>query len=223
MRVKSLFAAVAALFVLTACGGDAGGIGPGGFGNGAGQAAQGGDNPADPNEGTLENPTRNGGVNGSAPDDATGFLGLPKAGSMAAAADFINGYTRCDDISVDPQDDDFFPGDEEFDADWSVTERGACGRGTRIFMIKDAKTFQAAYKADLDKRLIDDPEEDLGGGFVIGQDFAVIPTQESAVHSLLQRGRLLMLNCHPSFGPPSGFRKEKALVDGCVLTDYFED
>jgi hypothetical protein len=29
------------------------------------------------------------------------------------------------------------------------------------------------------------------------------------------------LTCDPDFSPPSGYRTEKALVDGCVLSDYF--
>ncbi|MEV6678511.1 hypothetical protein AB0N09_16865 [Streptomyces erythrochromogenes] len=61
-------------------------------------------------------------------------------------------------------------------------------------------------------------------GIVVGQDFAVGSQDADSMSALLQpRAGLLMLNCHPDFKPPSGFRKEPALVKGCVLTDYYMD
>ncbi|MET7621699.1 hypothetical protein [Streptomyces sp. NPDC005408] len=39
----------------------------------------------------------------------------------------------------------------------------------------------------------------------------------------LGKSQLLMLNCNPSFAAPSGYKKEKALVEGCVLTDHLGD
>ncbi|MFK4221683.1 hypothetical protein [Streptomyces sp. NPDC019890] len=228
MRTKPLFTAAAALFVLTACG-SGGGMTPqdavNGAGAGTGQSQ--GDNPADPKEGTLENPTKNGGVNGSAPDGATGFDGLPVAGSMKAAFDYVATYSRCKDLGTRPDDERFYSGDSEKDAGWGVTERGVCSTGhreewTRIFMVSDMKKFQGAYKADLYKQFKDDPEAGLNGGFAIGQDFAVVAVGDDEVRGLGQ-SQLLILNCNPSFAVPSGYKKEKALVEGCVLTDFTGD
>ncbi|MEU7551655.1 hypothetical protein AB0B01_04695 [Streptomyces sp. NPDC044571] len=202
--------AVTALFALTACGSGDGSnreaaaiVGGGVGGVGAGSAG---------GEGS-----------GVAPKDGTRLQQLPKAGSMAAAARFVGGYTRCSSISVGPDNYEYFEEDQKYDASWSVTERGSCGKGTRIFKFKDAKTFQAAYKAQLDRELKESPNRGLKGGFLVGQDFAVIATSSSAVSSLAKPGGLLILNCHPKFTAPSGYVKELAQVKGCVLTDYVND
>ncbi|MFF3677869.1 hypothetical protein ACFYYS_28340 [Streptomyces sp. NPDC002120] len=171
-------------------------------------------------------PARNGGTDGSGGSDGDGKAGapgLPKAGTMAKAAQIVNAYGACNDISTDPEDDDFFPGDETYDQKWGVTERGACGKGTRIFMFKDLKTFQAAYKAELDADRKESPNKGHRGKFLLGQDFAVLPDQKPLIRNAIKPGGLLMLNCHPDFNPPTGYRKDPALVKGCVLTDYFED
>ncbi|MFB7375579.1 hypothetical protein ACFC0D_37795 [Streptomyces sp. NPDC056222] len=166
------------------------------------------------------NPERNGGTNGSGPGID---LELPTAGSMRRPAEIINAYTECDDLSTDPDDDDFFPGDEAYDEKWTVTERGACGRGIRIFMFTDMRTFQAAYKTDLDEDRKESPNKGHRGKFLIGKDFAVLNDRSAPIRSLLQPGALMMLNCHPDFTTPSGYRKDDTLVEGCVLTNYYED
>ncbi|MFF4425975.1 hypothetical protein ACFY04_35260 [Streptomyces sp. NPDC001549] len=215
-------AAVAALLTLTACGGGESGAAPViGAGSGAdgGTGADGG-----PHEGTLENPTKNGGVNGNAPKDGTAFQKLPKAGTMAAAARFINGYTPCAPVSLTPPEGkENSGGDSQFGPAFSVTETGYCGRRgiTTVVLIKDPKAFQTAFKARIAAR-------NGGGnpnqGIVVGQDFAMGSESSDAMSALLQpQAGLLMLNCHPDFKAPSGYRKEPALVKGCVLTDYYKD
>ncbi|MBT2480033.1 hypothetical protein [Streptomyces sp. ISL-94] len=226
MRTKSMLIAVfavTALLPLTACGGGEnpaiGGVGGDSVAGGAGTGDGG------PNEGTLDNPTKNGGVSGNAPKDGTAFQKLPKAGTMAAAARFVNGFTRCDPISTTRENGgpSEGPGSAEFGTSHSVTEVGYCGRRnvTTIVMIKDPKVFQAAFKADVDaKKGSGNPNS----GIVIGQDFAMGSESSDAMSSLLTpQAGLLMLNCHPEFNPPSGYRKEPALVKGCVLTDYYKD
>ncbi|MFD9379891.1 hypothetical protein ACFWBH_30995 [Streptomyces sp. NPDC059999] len=198
MRNRSLPAMVVAVAVpltLTACGDDEG---------------------ANPLFGGI------GGTEGSADAQGTGFKGLPKAGSMAGAARIVNAYTHCDRVtalldSYNGSDGD--PG-AKYDESYSVTERGYCdsqGR-TSIFMIKDAKAFQAAYKAEVDKT---NGGGNRDAGPVIGQDFAT--GSEDADVMVAPHTGLMVLNCPPDFNPPSGYRKEPALVKGCVLTDYFAD
>ncbi|MFJ9811316.1 hypothetical protein ACIRTB_24135 [Streptomyces sp. NPDC101158] len=211
MRTKPLLALASSLLALatvTACGG-------------------GGDTTLDDALGNNQAPARNGGTDGSGGSDGDGTAGvafeLPKAGSMARAAEIVGTYTDCADLSTDPDDDDFFPGDETYDERWGVTERGACGRGTRIFMFRDLQTFQATYKADLDEDRKESPNKGHRGKFLLGQDFAVLPAQKAVIRAAIQPGGLMILNCHPDFAPPSGYRKDPALVEGCVLTNYFED
>ncbi|WCD87009.1 hypothetical protein KPP03845_103376 [Streptomyces xanthophaeus] len=231
MQTRSLLASVAAvtaLLTLTACGGSGenpalGGIGAGGDTQGG--AAGTGD--GGPNEGTLENPTKNGGVNGNAPKDASAFRKLPKAATIAAAARYVNGFTRCSEISTTEHGYEHWEQDSELtEKTHSVVERGSCNGGdTRIFMIKDPKVFQTAFKAEMEKYA----KESNGGGnpnsgIVVGQDFAVVSTRSTAMTALLEQpSQLLMLNCHAEFKPPTGFRKEPGLVKGCVLTNYYKD
>ncbi|MFD9306764.1 hypothetical protein ACFWCB_29560 [Streptomyces sp. NPDC060048] len=230
MRVRALLTTVTtvtALLVLTACGsGDGDGDGAAAKGLGAIGGVSGGDGSGDGGdmEGTLENPTKNGGVSGNAPKDGTPFQKLPKAGTMAAAARYVNGFTKCPTVGTEPTDDESpDKEDKAYDATWSVTEHGYCGRGTRIFLFKDAKTFQASYKNHLDKQLKESPNTGLSGGFLLGQDFAVLAESDSAIASMTKPGGLLILNCHPKFTAPSGYVKAEGLVKGCVLTDYFND
>lgn len=222
MRTKQLLTVtVAALLSLTACSGDGddptAGADPVLEGMTQGQGADGGG----PNEGTLENPSRNGGVNGSAPDDATGFASLPVAVSMKTAAGYVGGLALCDELATDPEDERFYDADSRIDGGWGVSERGVCGsrrEPIRIFMVKDMKKFQASYKAELDQKRQENPSAGMDGGFAIGQDFAVI-TADSDAANALSGAELLILNCNPSLSVPSGYSKEKALVDGCALTD----
>ncbi|MFI9066609.1 hypothetical protein ACIGQE_32880 [Streptomyces sp. NPDC053429] len=221
MRIKSIITTVTAVTALlaltTACGGDATPTaGTGGDSSAANGAGDGG-----PNEGTLDNPTKNGGVNGSAPKDGTAFQKLPKAGTMAAAARFVNGFTQCDRVSTTPGEDGPSE-DSKLGPAYTVTETGYCGRRnvTTIVLYKDPKAFQTAFKAEMEKNGGGNPNS----GIVVGQDFAVGSQSADAMSALLQpQAGLLMLNCHADFNPPSGFRKEPALVKGCVLTDYYKD
>ncbi|MFD8411799.1 hypothetical protein ACFV2Q_08555 [Streptomyces sp. NPDC059650] len=203
--------ALAALLTLTACGGDDDAA------VGSGIAAIGG----------LEGGS---GSNGGAAKkgNGLGFKGLVKAGSMAEAARIINGYTKCDRISSTKSDSSSSDSeDAKYDSKtYSVTERGYCGRrnATTIFMIKDPKVFQAAFKAEVDKDHADGKTGNINSGPIVGQDFATGSESSDAMSALLAPGSgMLVLNCHPGFNPPSGFRKEPALVKGCVLTDYYKD
>ncbi|MFG2713933.1 hypothetical protein ACGFX2_25735 [Streptomyces goshikiensis] len=204
MRIKPLIVTTATLLVLTACG-----SGDSGVGSIGGNLADGG-----------------AGQGGAAPKKGTGFKGLPKAGSMAGAARIVNTVTPCPQVrstrseyAEDPSRDP----DAKYGKSFSVTERGYCGSRDRnvIFLIKDAKVFQAAYKAEVDAG---EGGGNVNSGPVIGQDFAAGSESDDTMGALVspQTG-LLILNCHPKFNPPSGYRKEPALVKGCVLTDYYED
>jgi hypothetical protein len=57
-------------------------------------------------------------------------------------------------------------------------------------------------------------------GFLIGMDFAVVPGGDETIRDL-KASDLKYMTCDPEFKMPSGYKSEPALVDGCVLTDYF--
>ncbi|MFI5637858.1 hypothetical protein ACIA8H_10645 [Streptomyces goshikiensis] len=202
MRIKPLLVTTATLLALTACG-----SGDSGVGSIGGNLADGG-----------------AGQGGAAPKKGTGFKGLPKAGSMAGAARIINTVTPCPQVRSAPSDDPSRDPDAKYGKSFSVTERGYCGSSRNkntILLIKDAKVFQAAYKAEVEAG---EGGGNVNSGPVIGQDFAAGSESDDTMAALVspQTG-LLILNCHPKFSPPSGYRKEPALVKGCVLTDYYED
>jgi hypothetical protein len=213
MRSRTLTAAataLTALLTLTACGGS--------------------DAPpptsADDLKGIGAGTGKNGGSDGDgrAAGKGLGFKGLAKAGSMAGAARIVNGYTSCEQVSPKKDPDSDRDPDAEYDLKtYSVTERGYCGRRnvTGIFMIKDPKVFQAAFKAEVEKK---GGSGNVNSGVVVGQDFAMGSESFSAMSAAIRPGSgMLMLNCHPDFNPPSGYVKEPALVKGCVLTNYYRD
>ncbi|MCV2458071.1 hypothetical protein OEB94_02025 [Streptomyces sp. ICN988] len=57
-----------------------------------------------------------------------------------------------------------------------------------------------------------------GGYYLLGEDFAV--TGGPTTRANLRQSGLLALVCDPKVQIPSGYTKEKALVDGCTLTDF---
>ncbi|MFD7629721.1 hypothetical protein ACFV7Q_27475 [Streptomyces sp. NPDC059851] len=207
--------ALAALLTLTACGGDDEAA------VGSGIAAIGG------LEGGNGSTAGNGGA--AKKGNGLGFKGLAKAGSMAEAARIVNGYTKCDRVSSTKSDSSSSSSDPAAEYDtktYSVTEHGYCGRRnvTTILMIKDPKVFQAAIKAEVDKDHANGKGGNVNSGPIVGQDFAVGSESSDAMSALLVPGSgMLLLNCHPGFTPPSGYRKEPSLVKGCVLTDYYKD
>ncbi|MFI5999068.1 hypothetical protein ACIA98_01390 [Streptomyces sp. NPDC051366] len=212
MRIRTVIATattLTALLTLTACGSDdgayagdiasVGGIGAGGDGNGGA-------------------PKKGNGL---------GIKGLVKAGSMAEATRIVGRYTKCTEVSKAQEGYDPGEGpDDKYGSAYSVTERGWCNdRGdTGIFLIKDPKAFQTAFKADVDKEYAKHPNRHVNMGFVIGQDFAVGSQSTDTMTAMLNaKSGMVVLNCHPAFNPPSGYRKEPALVKGCVLTDYLSE
>ncbi|MEU5770216.1 hypothetical protein ABZ782_30335 [Streptomyces asoensis] len=141
--------------------------------------------------------------------------GLPTASDMAAAADYLNEYTPCQDLTTGDEydarnDGEAWGPDEAEDPAWGIEERAVCtdgsGRPIALLVVPDMKKFQAAAKSSGDK-------------FLVGEDFAVVPVGGEAIRSLQPSG-LRFLTCDADLAVPSGFDKEPALVDGCVLTNY---
>lgn len=83
---------------------------------------------------------------------------------------------------------------------------GRVGPPIALLVVPDMKKFQTAARSS-------------GDEFLVGENFAVVPVGDEAIRSLQQSG-LRFLTCDADLAVPSGFEKEPALVDGCVLTNY---
>lgn len=141
--------------------------------------------------------------------------GLPQASDTASIASYLNRYTSCQDVATGDEydggnDGDAWGTDESEDPAWGIEERAVCtddsGGPIALLTVPDMKKFQTAAKAS-------------GDEFLVGEDFAVVPVGDEAIRGL-QQSELRFLTCDAGLAVPSGFDKEPALVDGCVLTNY---
>ncbi|MEV4442927.1 hypothetical protein AB0K09_28730 [Streptomyces sp. NPDC049577] len=57
---------------------------------------------------------------------------------------------------------------------------------------------------------------------LIGRD-VVVETTDPADRNGLYQQQFLHLNCEPGFTAPQGYRFEKSMTEGCVLTNYEPD
>lgn len=158
-----------------------------------------------------------GGSAGSAGSAGSGDSKLPEAADMASVAAYLNNYTSCQNMQTGDRYDSNHEGsndswgvEEASDPSWGIKERAVCtdasGHPIALLTVPDMKKFQTAAKRD-------DVE------FLVGQDFAVVPVGDEAVRDLT-KSELMFLTCDRDFTAPSGYTKEPALVDGCVLSDY---
>lgn len=154
-----------------------------------------------------------GGSDGGSGQATTG--GLPRASDTESVASYLNRYTPCQGVVTGDEydsghDGDAWGTDESEDPAWGIEERAVCTDGSdrpiALLTVSDMKEFQTAAKAS-------------GDEFLVGEDFAVVPVGDEAVRGL-QQSDLRFLTCDADLAVPSGFEKEPALVDGCVLTNY---
>ncbi|MET9645978.1 hypothetical protein AB0K71_13335 [Streptomyces syringium] len=198
MRIKRILAATAALTALVTTAACDGG------GKDDGRAAPASTNGTDP----------------AGPD-----AGPPSAGSLAEAQKYVQRHTSCEQLSTEPADKRMPSDDPAKPGAWSVTERGVCsdqrGRGQIVlYRTSDMKAFQAGYKKHVSDA-IDGGKGDYGlfSRVFVGKDFAVVPRRTESAMALAKSG-LRILTCNPTFGVPKGYKKEKALVEHCVLSDF---
>ncbi|GHF03539.1 hypothetical protein [Streptomyces morookaense] len=202
MRIKRILAVAAALAVLTSCKG-----GEDGSANGGGSSAK---------------PPAGGGV--AAPSVA----GTPTANSLTEAQKYVQQYTSCENLGDGraPDDRRFAHGSLTSVGKWSVTAAGVCDDRPdhgRIFLFtaSDMKEFQAGYKKLVMDRLAKNPTYGLFRHVFVGENFSVEPTETKTAMTLATSG-LRVLTCNPTFAVPDGYKKEQALVDGCVLSNFVD-
>ncbi|MFB6811550.1 hypothetical protein [Streptomyces sp. NPDC056387] len=192
------------------------------------------DGSGSPNLETPQNPSEGGGEKAGQP--ATGSLGLPRAGSIAELRTLVNNSPLAckEHFSTDPEavaveSIDFQPVVKGNALDWGVTGRALCGQpadGQRarslswLDTVGDMRRLQTKAKAAQQADLKDDGQlRATASRLLVGENVAVETNSVSARFVLYQM-QFLSLNCVPGFSAPSGYRLEKAQVDGCVLTNY---
>ncbi|MFG3141901.1 hypothetical protein ACGFZA_37495 [Streptomyces sp. NPDC048211] len=138
--------------------------------------------------------------------------GRPSAGTVADIETFVSQRTTCTDLHVEDKDydDEDDPGAESTGKLWGIKERAVCydasHNGITLMSVNDMKSFQtqAAKRGP--------------AGYLVGKDFAVTGGPETRAN--LKDSGLLSLICDPETRIPSGYTKEKGLVDDCTLTDF---
>ncbi|CAL9508516.1 hypothetical protein [Streptomyces sp. enrichment culture] len=147
-----------------------------------------------------------------------GFGGaLPEAADTATLARYVDLFTSCKEVvpgesydATDDGSDAAWGAEEAADPSWGIAERAVCRDFTypiALLTVADMAKFQTAAKASGDR-------------FAIGENIAVVPVGDEQIQAL-SHSELVFLTCEDDFAPPSGYRTEKALVDGCVLSDYW--
>ncbi|KOU52960.1 hypothetical protein ADK55_16045 [Streptomyces sp. WM4235] len=190
-RILAMTAALACLAALPACEGDPA---PGASG-------------ATPSAGAAATP-----VGGKGPAPVT----------LAGAQQYVRQFTNCDDLSDQPGDPRLPLTEFVGVGEWSVTQRGVCSDaakdGQLVFYIpSDMKEFQERYKRSVMES--SGGSQGLFSRVFVGKGFVVTPTStESAL--ALARSELRILYCNPSFWAPKGYKMDKALVEGCGLSDF---
>ncbi|MGP3753969.1 hypothetical protein [Streptomyces sp. IBSNAI001] len=192
MRLRCMVAVGAAVLALTAVSGC------------GGSGSDGGDVPADGDG-------QSAGSGGRLMDSETnGRLSFP---TMADIETFVSQRTTCTDLHMEDKDSDHEDDPEAVGVGklWGIKERAVCwdadGNSVTLMSVNDMKSFQVQSK-----------KEETDGWYLVGEDFAL--TGGSTTRDNLKDSGVLALVCDPEEQIPSGYKQEKALVDGCTLTDF---
>ncbi|ARZ72015.1 hypothetical protein SMD11_6439 [Streptomyces albireticuli] len=179
----------------------------------------------------CEDGEREGGRGGAAgaataPPRGPGALpGPTEVSTLAEAQKYVQQYAPCENMSASPEDKRLPRTPLTAVGAWSVTERGVCadrdGReGITLYLTSDMKAFQEAYKQRvMDRNRADEPTYGLFSRVFVGGNLVVVPSRTETAVALAESG-LRILTCNAGFGVPKGYKKEKALVEHCVLSDF---
>ncbi|MFG2534436.1 hypothetical protein ACGFU4_04200 [Streptomyces sp. NPDC048511] len=191
MRLRCMVAAGAAVLALAAV------SGCGGSGSGDGNVPADGDGQSAGSGGRLMD------------SETNGRLSFP---TMADIETFVSQRTTCTDLHMEDKDPEYEDDPEVVGVGklWGIKERAVCwdadGNGVKLMSVDDMKSFQTQA------------EKLQHTGYLVGEDFAI--TGGSTTRDNLKDSGLLALVCDPEEQIPSGYKQEKALVDGCTLTDF---
>ncbi|MET9884227.1 hypothetical protein ABZZ20_13985 [Streptomyces sp. NPDC006430] len=146
-------------------------------------------------------------------------------GPLAEAQRYVRQYSSCEDLSTKPGDPRLASDDLTKVGQWSVTERGVCSdkpaHGEIVLSVpSDMKEFQTRYKQYvMDKIAGGDGAYGLESRVLVGKGFVAVPTSTKTALALV-RSDLRVLTCNPTAPVPQGYKREKALVEGCNLSDF---
>ncbi|KUN91512.1 hypothetical protein [Streptomyces resistomycificus] len=161
-------------------------------------------------------------------DSATAGVGAGAgagADTLEQAQAYVQRYASCERMSTDPKDGRLPLTEFTAVGKWSVTELGVCSdrveRGEIMFyMFSDLKSFQEGYEQRVQAKIAaGDSDYGLMSRVLVGKNFAVTPT-ETKTALKLSRSDLRVLTCNPTASVPEGYKREKGLVEGCVLSDF---
>ncbi|MEU8779018.1 hypothetical protein [Streptomyces sp. NPDC048606] len=162
----------------------------------------------------------------TAPSGASASASAPGSESaLARAQKHVQKFASCEDMSTDPKDPRLPSAEFTNVGKWGVTERGVCSDKTGhgeivVYATPDMKAFQQAYKDHSEaRRGAGETDYGLFSRVIVGKDFVVTPTRTKTAVALVDSD-LRVLTCHPSYFPPDGYHREKALVEGCSLGDF---
>lgn len=82
------------------------------------------------------------------------------------------------------------------------------------------KRLQTKAKAAQLADLKDDGELKHTASLLLVGDGIAVESNDPSVRFGLYQSQFLYLNCTPGFSAPTGYRLERAQVEGCVLTNY---
>ncbi|MFD5137849.1 hypothetical protein ACFWMX_16635 [Streptomyces sp. NPDC058378] len=191
MRLRCMVAAGAAVLALAAV-------------SGCGGSGEGGGVPADGDG-------QSAGSGGRLMDtEQDGRLSFP---TMADIETFVGQRTTCTDLHMEDKDSEHEDDPEAVGVGklWGIKERGVCWgddrNGVTLMSVDDMKSFQTQAK-----------KHEQDGWYLLGEDFVV--TGGSTTRADLKGSGILAFVCDPEDPIPSGYKQEKALVDGCTLTDF---
>ncbi|MFF6783137.1 hypothetical protein [Streptomyces sp. NPDC012510] len=145
--------------------------------------------------------------------------------TLERAQVYVQRYASCERMSTDESDSRLPLSEFTAVGKWSVTERGVCSDRVQdgeivLYAFSDPKAFQEGYKKRvLAKIASGDRDYGLFSRVFVGKDFAVTPT-ETKTALKLSRSDLRILTCNPTAVVPEGYKREKAAVEGCVLSDF---
>ncbi|WP_030770529.1 hypothetical protein [Streptomyces sp. NRRL F-2664] len=146
-------------------------------------------------------------------------------GPLAEAQRYLRQFADCDELSDSPEDPRMPAGDFPKAGQWSVKELGVCSDKARqgeiaIAVPGDMKQVQDGYKKYvLDRIGSGDGAYGLESRVLIGKGFVAFPTSTKTALALV-RSDLRVLTCNPTAPVPEGYKREKALVEHCNLSDF---
>ncbi|WP_405979005.1 hypothetical protein [Streptomyces sp. NBC_00158] len=209
MRLQRIFTATAALAALTTLA----------------TACEDSAKPAKAAASPAASPSATAGASAAPTATAAGAGAGAAPATLAEAQAYVQKYTSCEDLSSDPNDSRVNLNGYTPVGTSGITARGVCSDKKQqgeivLSMVSDMKAHQQAEKDHVTKRL-DEGYWDAGlyDPVLYGKTFTVT-AQKTGTNLALVKSDLRALVCNPDFTVPEGYKKEKALVEGCVLTDF---